>query len=56
MGSEPRNILKIFLNFTDFEAHYSYEIYSYKKKSVFPLYQGNLLETVITLFFFYENI
>ena len=34
MGSEPRNILKIFLKFTDFEAHYSYKIYSYKKKSV----------------------
>ena len=35
MRSEPRNILKIFLNFTDFEPHYSYKIYSYKKKSVF---------------------
>ncbi len=32
MRSEPRNILKIFLNFTDFEPHYSYKIYSYKKK------------------------
>ena len=29
---EPDNILKIFLNFTNFEAHYSYKIYSYKKK------------------------
>ena len=34
MRSEPRNILKIFLNFTDFEPHYSYKIYSYKKKGV----------------------
>ena len=29
---EPDNILKIFLNFTNFEPHYSYKIYSYKKK------------------------
>ncbi len=31
--SEPRDILKIFLSFTDFEPHYSYKIYSYRKKS-----------------------
>ena len=31
---EPDNILKIFLNFTNFEPHYSYKIYSYEKKSV----------------------
>ena len=29
---EPDNILKIFLNFTKFEPHYSYKIYSYKKE------------------------
>ena len=44
--SEPRNILKIFLDFTDFEPHYSYKIYSYKKKSVLlkkKIEQKNLL-------------
>ena len=30
--SEPRNILRLFLNFTNFDAHYSYKIYSYKKR------------------------
>ncbi len=32
--SEPRNILKIFLNFNDFEPHYYYKIHSYKENSV----------------------
>ena len=31
---EPDNILRIFLNFTNFEPHYSYKIYSYEKKIV----------------------
>ena len=29
---EPENILKIFFNFTNIEPHYSYKIYSYKKR------------------------
>ena len=29
---EADNILKIFLNFTKFEPHYSYKIYPYKKR------------------------
>ena len=35
---EPENILKIFLNFINFEPHYSYKIYSDKKKSVRKFY------------------
>ena len=31
---EPDNILKIFLNFTNFGPHYSYKIYSFKNMSV----------------------
>ena len=34
---EPDNILKIFLNFTNFEPHHSQKIYSYKKERVFVL-------------------
>ena len=31
---EPDNILKIFLNFTNFEPHYFHKIYSYKKSVI----------------------
>ena len=34
MKVEPGNILKLFLNFSNFEPQYSYRLYSYKKKSV----------------------
>ena len=34
MMVEPGNILKLFLNFGNFEPQYSYRLYSYKKKSV----------------------
>ena len=39
------NILKIFLNFTNFEPYYSYKIYSYKKKSV-PYFLCNTTEAI----------
>ena len=32
MKVEPGNILKLFLNFSNFELQYSYRLYSYKKK------------------------
>jgi len=32
MKVEPGNILKLFLNFSNFEPQYSYRLYSYKKK------------------------
>ena len=32
MKLEPRIILRLFLNFSDFEPQYSYELYSYKKR------------------------
>ena len=32
MKVEPCNILKLFLNFSNFEPQYSYRLYSYKKK------------------------
>ena len=32
MMVEPGNILKLFLNFSNFEPQYSYRLYSYKKK------------------------
>ena len=32
MKVEPGNILKLFLNFSNFEPKYSYRLYSYKKK------------------------
>ena len=35
MKVEPGNILKLFLNFSNFEPQYSYRHYSYKKKSVY---------------------
>ena len=35
MKVEPGNILKLFLNFSNFEPQYSYRLYSYKKKSAF---------------------
>ena len=31
---EPRVILKLFLNFSDFEPQYTNKLYSYKRKSV----------------------
>ena len=34
MKVEPGNILKLSLNFSNFEPQYSYRLYSYKKKSV----------------------
>ena len=34
MKVEPGDILKLFLNFSNFEPQYSYRLYSYKKKSV----------------------
>ena len=34
MKIEPGNILKLFLNFSNFEPQYSYRLYSYKKKRV----------------------
>ena len=34
MKVEPGNILKLFLNFSNFEPQYSYRLYSYKNKSV----------------------
>ena len=35
MKVEPGNILKLFLNFSNFEPQYSYRLYSYKKKRVY---------------------
>ena len=32
MKNEPRIILKLFLDFSDFELQYSYKFYSYKKR------------------------
>ena len=32
MRLEPRIILNLFLNFSDFEPHYCYKLYSYKKE------------------------
>ena len=32
MKVEPGNILKLFLNFSNFEPQYSYRLYSYKKR------------------------
>ena len=29
---EPRSILKLFLDFSDFEPQYSYKLFSYKKE------------------------
>ena len=45
MKIEPRIILKLFLNFIDFEPQYSYELYSYEKKSVLmkSILRGNSL-------------
>ena len=37
MKVEPGIILKLFLNFSNFEPQYSYRLYSYKKKSVLQL-------------------
>ena len=52
MRSEPRNILKIFLNFTDFEPHYSYKIYSYRKKECISYISiGNLFSFSIKPWF-----
>ena len=39
MKVEPGNILKLFLNFSNFEPQYSYRLYSYKKKSVDDVFQ-----------------
>ena len=35
MKVEPGNILKLFLNFSNFEPQYSYRLYSYKIKRVY---------------------
>ena len=35
MKVEPGNILKLLLNFSNFEPQYSYRLYSYKKKRVY---------------------
>ena len=38
MKVEPGNILKLFLNFGNFEPQYSYRLYSYKKKECIIIY------------------
>ena len=40
MKVEPGNILKLFLNFSNFEPQYSYRLYSYKKKECSEDYIG----------------
>ena len=49
---EPENILKVFLNFTNFEPHYSYKIYSYKKRRVYI----SLYFVMKKLFAFYNQL
>ena len=44
MKVEPGNILKLFLNFSNFEPQYSYRLYSYKKKSVSVELRGRALK------------
>ena len=41
MKVEPGNILKLFLNFSNFEPQYSYRLYSYKKKECKHLFKPN---------------
>ena len=43
MKVEPGNILKLFLNFSNFEPQYSYRLYSYKKKECIKLLSDVLL-------------
>ena len=38
MKLEPRIILNLLLNFSDFDPRYSYKLYSYKKESVVGLF------------------
>ena len=45
MKVEPGNILKLFLNLSNFERQYSYRLYSYKKKECTNLHLNmNILD------------
>ena len=51
MKVEPGNILKLFLNFSNFEPQYSYRLYSYKKECTIQIggRNTNNLKTVVHL-------
>ena len=43
MKVEPGNILKLFLNFSNFEPQYSYKLYSYKKECICKKQSQNIV-------------